>query len=249
MSITTPAFDSKSFLKGLTQRPGIYQMLGENESILYIGKAKNLRKRVASYFSKSKLPPKTQALVNRIISIDVTVTETEIEALLLEQNLIKQNLPPYNILLRDDKSYPHIFLSDKDQYPQLSFHRGPKRKKGSYFGPFPNIHAVRESMTFLQKTFKVRQCEDTFFKNRSRPCLQYQINRCTAPCVDLISPADYQKDVGYTKMFLDGKSDNLIKKFEEEMDLSSKNLNFENAALLRDQITALRKMCINTIFY
>jgi excinuclease ABC subunit C len=129
MSITTPAFDSKSFLKGLTQRPGIYQMLGENESILYIGKAKNLRKRVASYFSKSKLPPKTQALVNRIISIDVTVTETEIEALLLEQNLIKQNLPPYNILLRDDKSYPHIFLSDKDQYPQLSFHRGPKRKK------------------------------------------------------------------------------------------------------------------------
>jgi len=242
MSITTPAFDSKSFLKGLTQRPGIYQMLGENESILYIGKAKNLRKRVASYFSKSKLPPKTQALVNRIISIDVTVTETEIEALLLEQNLIKQNLPPYNILLRDDKSYPHIFLSDKDQYPQLSFHRGPKRKKGSYFGPFPNIHAVRESMTFLQKTFKVRQCEDTFFKNRSRPCLQYQINRCTAPCVDLISPADYQKDVGYTKMFLDGKSDNLIKKFEEEMDLSSKNLNFENAALLRDQITALRKI-------
>tara|TARA_B110000444_G_scaffold261150_1_gene311445 strand:+ start:3553 stop:5418 length:1866 start_codon:yes stop_codon:yes gene_type:complete len=242
MSITTPTFDSKSFLKGLTQRPGIYQMLGENESILYIGKAKNLRKRVASYFSKSKLPPKTQALVNRIISIDVTVTETEIEALLLEQNLIKQNLPPYNILLRDDKSYPHIFLSDKDQYPQLSFHRGPKRKKGSYFGPFPNIHAVRESMTFLQKTFKVRQCEDTFFKNRSRPCLQYQINRCTAPCVDLISPADYQKDVEYTKMFLDGKSDNLIKKFEEEMDLSSKNLNFENAALLRDQITALRKI-------
>lgn len=242
MSITTPAFDSKSFLKNLTQRPGIYQMLGENESILYIGKAKNLRKRVASYFSKSKLPPKTQALVNRIISIDVTVTETEIEALLLEQNLIKQNLPPYNILLRDDKSYPHIFLSDKDQYPQLSFHRGPKRKKGSYFGPFPNIHAVRESMTFLQKTFKVRQCEDTFFKNRSRPCLQYQINRCTAPCVDLISPADYQKDVEYTKMFLDGKSDNLIKKFEEEMDLSSKNLNFENAALLRDQITALRKI-------
>ena len=228
-------FDSKSFLASLTQRPGIYQMLDASGAVLYIGKAKNLRKRVASYFSKSQLPAKTKALVQRIISIDVTVTETEIEALLLEQNLIKQNLPPYNILLRDDKSYPHILLSDKDQYPQLSFHRGPKRKKGSYFGPFPSIYAV-------QKTFKVRQCEDTFFKNRSRPCLQYQIDRCTAPCVDLISPADYKKDVEHTKMFLEGKSDYLIKKFEEEMDLSSKNLNFENAALLRDQITALRKI-------
>jgi excinuclease ABC subunit C len=235
-------FDSKSFLASLTQRPGIYQMLDASGAVLYIGKAKNLRKRVASYFSKSQLPAKTKALVQRIISIDVTVTETEIEALLLEQNLIKQNLPPYNILLRDDKSYPHILLSDKDQYPQLSFHRGPKRKKGSYFGPFPSIYAVRESMAFLQKTFKVRQCEDTFFKNRSRPCLQYQIDRCTAPCVDLISPADYKKDVEHTKMFLEGKSDYLIKKFEEEMDLSSKNLNFENAALLRDQITALRKI-------
>ena len=242
MTTDTQSFDSESFLKSLTQRPGIYQMLGENGSILYIGKAKNLRKRVASYFSKSKLPIKTQALVNRIISIDVTVTETEIEALLLEQNLIKQNLPPYNILLRDDKSYPYIYLSDKDEHPRLSFHRGAKRKLGSYFGPFPSIQAVRESMNFLQKTFKVRQCEDSFFKNRSRPCLQYQINRCTAPCVDLVSPENYQQDVEHTKMFLDGKSDNLIKNFEVKMDASSKNLNFESAAILRDQITALRKI-------
>ena len=236
------SFDSQSFLKGLTQRPGIYQMLGEDREILYIGKAKNLRKRIASYFSKTKLTAKTQALVNRIVTIDVTVTQTEIEALLLEQNLIKQNLPPYNILLRDDKSYPYIFLSDQDEYPQLSFHRGKKRKVGSYFGPFPSVQAVRESMSFLQKTFKVRQCEDSFFKNRSRPCLQYQIKRCTAPCVELVTPKNYQQDVEHTKMFLEGKSDNLIKKFEIEMDVSSKNLNFEEAATLRDQITALRKI-------
>ena len=233
------SFDFKSFLKGLTQRPGIYQMLGEDREILYIGKAKNLRKRIASYFSKTKLTAKTQALVNRIVTIDVTVTQTEIEALLLEQNLIKQNLPPYNILLRDDKSYPYIFLSDQDKYPQLSFHRGKKRKAGSYFGPFPSVQAVRESMSFLQKTFKVRQCEDSFFKNRSRPCLQYQIKRCTAPCVELVTPQNYQQDVEHTKMFLEGKSDNLIKKFEIEMDVSSKNLNFEAAATLRDQICLL----------
>ena len=242
MTTDSPSFDAQSFLKGLTQRPGIYQMLGENGAILYIGKAKNLRKRVASYFSKTGLSIKTQALVNRIITIDVTVTQTEIEALLLEQNLIKQNLPPYNILLRDDKSYPYIFLSDQDKYPQLAFHRGSKRRLGSYFGPFPSVQAVRESMSFLQKTFKVRQCEDSFFKNRTRPCLQYQIKRCTAPCVDLVTPESYHQDVDYTKMFLEGKSDNLIKKFEVEMDWSSKNLNFEHAAILRVQITALRKI-------
>ena len=242
MTTDSSSFDAQSFLKGLTQRPGIYQMLGENGAILYIGKAKNLRKRVASYFSKTGLSIKTQALVNRIITIDVTVTQTEIEALLLEQNLIKQNLPPYNILLRDDKSYPYIFLSDQDKYPQLAFHRGSKRRLGSYFGPFPSVQAVRESMSFLQKTFKVRQCEDSFFKNRTRPCLQYQIKRCTAPCVDLVTPESYHQDVDYTKMFLEGKSDNLIKKFEVEMDWSSKNLNFEHAAILRDQITALRKI-------
>ena len=242
MTTDSPSFDAQSFLKGLTQRPGIYQMLGENGAVLYIGKAKNLRKRVASYFSKTSLSIKTQALVNRIITIDVTVTQTEIEALLLEQNLIKKNLPPYNILLRDDKSYPYIFLSDQDEYPQLAFHRGSKRRLGSYFGPFPSVQAIRESMSFLQKTFKVRQCEDSFFKNRTRPCLQYQIKRCTAPCVDLVTPESYQQDVDYTKMFLEGKSDNLIKKFEVEMDLSSKNLNFERAAILRDQITALRKI-------
>lgn len=235
-------FDPKPFLKQLTQRPGIYQMFGEKGDVLYVGKAKNLRKRVASYFRSSGLSPKTQSLVGRIASIDVTVTQTEIEALLLEQNLIKQNHPPYNILLRDDKSYPYIFLSDQDTFPQLAFHRGSKRRKGSYFGPFPSVHAVRESMSFLQKIFRVRQCEDSFFKNRSRPCLQYQINRCTGPCVDLITPEDYQRDVRHTRMFLDGRSDKLVRELEEDMDHASQQLDFERAALVRDQISSLRRI-------
>ncbi|MDX2464350.1 MAG: excinuclease ABC subunit UvrC [Porticoccus sp.] len=236
------SFDAKPFLKQLTQRPGIYQMFGENGDILYVGKAKNLRKRVGSYFRNTGLSPKTQALVSRIANIDVTVTQTEVEALLLEQNLIKQNRPPFNILLRDDKSYPYIFLSDRDTYPQLAFHRGNKRRKGSYFGPFPSVNAVRESMGFLQKTFRVRQCEDSFFKNRSRPCLQYQIDRCTGPCVELISPDDYQRDVRYTQMFLEGKSDSLVRELERNMDAASKQLDFERAATVRDQISALRRI-------
>lgn len=236
------SFDHKTFLKQLTQRPGIYQMFGENGDVLYVGKAKNLRKRVSSYFRRTGLAPKTQALVRRIANIDVTVTQTEIEALLLEQNLIKQNRPPFNILLRDDKSYPYIFLSDRDQYPQLSFHRGSKRRKGSYYGPFPSVSAVRESMGFLQKIFRVRQCEDSFFKNRSRPCLQYQIDRCTGPCVDLITPDDYQRDVRHTQMFLEGKSDKLIRELEGNMDQASQQLAFERAGVIRDQISALRKI-------
>lgn len=236
------SFDHKTFLKQLTQRPGIYQMFGENGDVLYVGKAKNLRKRVSSYFRRTGLAPKTQALVRRIANIDVTVTQTEIEALLLEQNLIKQNRPPFNILLRDDKSYPYIFLSDRDLYPQLSFHRGSKRRKGSYYGPFPSVSAVRESMGFLQKIFRVRQCEDSFFKNRSRPCLQYQIDRCTGPCVDLITPDDYQRDVRHTQMFLEGKSDKLIRELEGDMDQASQQLAFERAGVIRDQISALRKI-------
>ncbi|WP_461515947.1 excinuclease ABC subunit UvrC [Porticoccus sp.] len=233
-------FDHQPFLKQLTQRPGVYQMMGEDGAVLYVGKAKNLRKRVASYFRKTGLSPKTAALVGRIANIDVTVTQTEIEALLLEQNLIKQNRPPFNILLRDDKSYPYIFLSDRDEFPRLAFHRGSKRQGGSYFGPFPSVQAVRESMSFLQKTFRVRQCEDSFFRNRSRPCLQYQIKRCTAPCVDLISADDYQRDVRHTRMFLEGKSDGLMSEIEADMDKAAQQLAFEEAAHFRDQIVALR---------
>ncbi len=217
-------------------------MLDGEGAVLYVGKAKNLRKRVASYFRKSGLPVKTAALVKRILQIDVTVTETETEALILEHNLIKQYRPPFNILMRDDKSYPYIFLSDKDTWPRLSFHRGPKKAKGTYFGPFPSVHAVRDSMSFLQKTFKVRQCEDVFFKNRSRPCLQYQIKRCTAPCVDFVDKDEYAADVHLTRLYLDGKADKILQQLEHKMELASENLEFETAADCRDQISALRQV-------
>ena len=236
------AFDHQLFLKSLTQRPGIYQMLDGDGQVLYVGKAKNLKNRVTSYFRSTGLTAKTAALVKRIISIDVTVTETETEALILEHNLIKQYRPPFNILMRDDKSYPYIFLSDKDRWPRLSFHRGPKKAKGTYFGPFPSVHAVRDSMGFLQKTFKVRQCEDVFFKNRSRPCLQYQIKRCTAPCVDLVTPDDYAVDVNLTRLYLDGKADKILQQLEGDMETAAMDLQFEKAAEHRDQIGALRQV-------
>ena len=236
------AFEHKAFLKTLTQRPGIYQMLDGDGAVLYVGKAKNLKNRVSSYFRKTGLSSKTAALVKRIGQIDVTVTETETEALILEHNLIKQYRPPFNILMRDDKSYPYIFLSDKDTWPRLAFHRGAKKAKGSYFGPFPSVHAVRESMSFLQKTFKVRQCEDSFFKNRSRPCLQYQIKRCTAPCVEMISAQEYTEDVNLTRLYLDGKADKILQQLESEMEAASASLQFEKAAEHRDQIAALRQV-------
>ena len=236
------SFDAVTFLKSLTSRPGVYQMLGEEGAVLYVGKAKNLHKRVSSYFRKSGLAPKTHALVKRIVNVEVTVTETELEALLLEQNLIKEYKPPYNILLRDDKSYPYIFLSSNDEFPRLSFHRGAKRRKGEYFGPFPGVQAVRESMSFLQKTFRVRQCQDSFFKNRSRPCLQYQIKRCNAPCVGLIEKDEYQRDVRHTQMFLTGENPSLMKELEQAMDKASSELAFEDAANYRDQIAAMRQV-------
>lgn len=236
------SFDIANYVKNITSRPGIYQMIAGDDKVLYVGKAKNLRKRVSSYFRKSGLAPKTVALVRRIARVDVTVTETELEALLLEQNLIKQYRPPYNILLRDDKSYPHIFFTTKDKWPRIAFHRGSKRRKGTYFGPFPSVNAVRESMSFLQKTFRMRQCEDSFFKNRSRPCLQYQINRCTAPCVGLIPEENYQRDVRHTRMFLEGKNQPLMKELENAMDKASTDLQFEEAGRIRDQIVAMRQI-------
>ncbi|UZJ45372.1 excinuclease ABC subunit UvrC [Marinimicrobium sp. C6131] len=236
------AFDATRFLANTTQQPGIYQMYDGEGKLLYVGKAKNLKKRLSSYFRKTGLPPKTAALVAKIQQIDVTVTASETEALILEQNLIKSHRPPYNILLRDDKSYPYIFLSSAETFPRISFHRGSKKKRGHYFGPYPNVGAVRDSMNFLQKTFQVRQCEDSVFKNRSRPCLQYQIKRCTAPCVDYISPEDYAEDVRHTRMFLSGDSDTLLKELADQMDAASQALDFERAAALRDQITALRSI-------
>ena len=240
-SIAEP-FDVKSFLQNLTTSPGVYQMLDVSGSILYIGKAKHLKNRVSSYFRARGLTNKTVALVSRIHNIQITVTNSETEALILEQSLIKQNQPPYNILLKDHKSYPYIAISQQEEFPRIALHRGAKNKKTDYFGPFPNVSSVRESLLLLQKTFKIRQCEDNFFSNRSRPCLQYQIKRCTGPCVSMISPKDYQEDVRHTKMFLEGKSDELLKELASRMDKSSQALAFEEAAGFRDQIKNLRKV-------
>ena len=233
-------FDAKGFLKTVTSQPGVYQMYDAEGKILYVGKAKNLKKRISSYFSKSDLTAKTRALVKRIRSIEVTVAPSEAEALVLEHNLIKSQKPPFNILLRDDKSFPYIFMSDGENYPRLAFHRGTKKKKGQYFGPFPNAGAVRDSLNFLQKTFRVRQCEDSVFSNRQRPCLLYQIDRCSGPCVDLISRDDYQSDLTHTALFLEGKNEQLHQHLQDVMQTASSHLEFEKAARYRDQIATLR---------
>jgi len=235
-------FDSKAFLRTLTSRPGVYRMLGEQGEILYVGKARNLKKRVASYFRNSGLAPKTQALMRQMSAVDVTVTNTEAEALILENNLIKTHRPRYNVLLRDDKSYPFIYLSTEQTYPRLALHRGVRRGKGRYFGPYPDAGAVRESLHLLQRMFRVRQCQDSFFRNRSRPCLQYQIKRCNAPCVGLISPQDYAQDVHHTVLFLEGKSSALNDELVEKMEQAASSLDFEQAAVFRDQIASLRRV-------
>ncbi len=236
------SFDAKRLLKEMSTQAGIYQMFDGADKILYVGKAKNLKNRLASYFRSSGLSSKTQALVAKIARVEVTLTGSESEALILEQNLIKAQRPPYNILLRDDKSYPYIFVSSDDDYPRLSLHRGSKKKKGRYFGPFPNVGAVRDSLNFLQKTFRVRQCEDSVFSNRSRPCLQYQIKRCSAPCVDKISRQDYAEDLRHTELFLKGNSDSLMSELADAMEQASRQLAFEKAADYRDQISALRRI-------
>jgi excinuclease ABC subunit C len=235
-------FDLKSFLKNLTGRPGVYRMLDEANDVLYVGKAKNLKNRVSSYFRSTALDSKTLALVSRICSIEVTVTASETEALLLEQSLIKEFKPPYNIVFRDDKSYPYIYLSAADEFPRLAFHRGAKKRKGKYFGPFPSAFSVRDSLNILQKVFRVRQCEDSFFRNRSRPCLQYQINRCSGPCCELVTRQEYADDVQHAVMFLEGKSNAVLKDYADKMDKAATALEFERAAHYRDQIVHLRKI-------
>ncbi len=239
---TNAVFDAQSFLRTLTSRPGVYQMRDAGQQILYVGKAANLKKRVSSYFRASGLAPKTRALMSQVESIVVTVTHTEAEALLLESNLIKSEKPRYNILLRDDKSYPYIYLSSEDDFPRLALHRGAKRNKGRYFGPYPNAGAVRESLQLLQKMFRVRQCEDSFFSNRQRPCLQYQIKRCAAPCVGHVSAERYAEDVAHTVLFLEGKSTLLNDRLIEKMDVSAEEQAYEQAAVYRDQIASLQRI-------
>ena len=235
-------FDHKSFLANLTSRPGVYQMIDNEGEVLYVGKARHLKSRVSSYFRASGLTSKTLAMVNKIYDIRVTVTRGETEALLLEQNLIKSLRPPYNIQLRDDKSYPYILLSEGNEYPRLSFYRGSRHRKGRFFGPYPSANATRETLQLLQKVFRVRQCNDSYFKNRSRPCLQYQIDRCTGPCVNLISPEQYAMDVEYSVMFLQGKSSALTKKLMARMEKAAEVQEFEKAATIRDQISDLRRI-------
>ena len=239
--MTATAFDSSAFLATCSGRPGVYRMFDEQSRLLYVGKASNLKKRLASYFRKTGLAPKTAALVARIAQVETTIVANETEALLLEQTLIKEWRPPYNILLRDDKSYPYVLLSDGD-YPRLGIHRGAKSAKGRYFGPYPSAGAIRESLALLQKTFLVRQCEDSYFKNRTRPCLQYQIKRCSAPCVGLVGETDYAADVRRAAEFLSGRQHALTEDMTRDMLAASEALEFETAAELRDQIQALARV-------
>jgi excinuclease ABC subunit C len=234
-------FDHEALIRSLPARPGIYRMLDANGEVIYVGKALNLKSRVSSYFGKAGASPKTRRLVEQVVDVEVTVTRTEDEALLLENNLIKKLRPRYNVLLRDDKSYPYIRLTD-DRFPRLSFYRGSRKAPGRYFGPYPNAGAVRSALNQLQRLFRIRQCEDAFFRNRTRPCLQYQIKRCTAPCVGLIDEETYRHDVRLAVMFLEGHNREVIDELAARMDSAADRLDFEQAAYYRDQITGLRRV-------
>jgi excinuclease ABC subunit C len=235
-------FDAKDFVAALPRRPGVYRMMDAAGQPLYIGKAKNLRDRVATYFSPANVNPKVQALVHQVADIEVTVTNSETEALLLEFNLIKAHKPRFNVVLRDDKSFPYIRLCLDHEFPRLSFYRGARNLPGRYFGPFPSAGAVKETLQQLQKLFRIRNCRDTFFANRSRPCLQYQIGRCSAPCVGLISAEAYAQDIGSAEKVLDGRSDEVNSELQARMEAAAAALQFERAAVLRDQLAALQRI-------
>jgi len=236
------AFDHKDFLRGVTTLPGVYRMKNADGDIIYVGKASNLRNRLTSYFQKNVDSEKTRQLVSRIASIETTVTRNETEALILENQLIKAHQPRYNILLRDGKGYPYVYVSTDQQYPRLSYHRGARKQKGAYFGPYPNGYAVRKTLDFVQKLFMVRQCEDSYFRNRSRPCLQYQIKRCSGPCVEMISPDDYARDVEMTRRVLVGEHKQVLGDLIGQMQVSAEQQEYERAAVLRDRIADLKHL-------
>jgi excinuclease ABC subunit C len=234
-------FDAKEYIAALPKRPGVYRMYGAGEELLYVGKARSLKDRVGTYFAASNVEPKVQALTSQITSIEVTVTNSETEALLLEYNLIKAHRPRFNIVLRDDKSFPYVHLYVEHEYPRLEFYRGSRAAPGRYFGPFPNAGAVRETLNQLQKLFRIRNCRDSFFANRSRPCLQHQIGRCSAPCVGLITREAYAQDIDAAVKVLDGRSDEVNAELQSRMAAAAGGLQFERAAQLRDQLAALKR--------
>jgi excinuclease ABC subunit C len=240
------SFDSRAFLSQLTTHPGVYRMYGGAEELLYVGKARNLKKRVGQYFLRASGSPRIESMVSQIRRIEVTVTRTEDEALILENNLIKEFGPRYNVMYRDDKSYPYVRFS-AHRYPRISYYRGAKTPPDRYFGPFPNATAVRETLYTLQKLFRLRPCRDSFFAHRERPCLQHQIKRCSAPCVNLISPEDYAKDIAKAGRLLEGRGDELARELGTEMEQASEALEFELAARLRDQIAALKRVRENRV--
>jgi len=235
-------FDVTAFMKTVTTRPGVYRMFNAQDEIIYVGKASNLKNRLASYFQKTLDNRKTAALVSHINSVQTTVTTSAAEALILEQNLIKEHRPRYNVVLRDDKSYPFIYISTSDDFPRVSYQRGARKAPGKYIGPYPSATSVKRSLKLVQKLFRVRQCEDSYFRNRSRPCLQYQIKRCTAPCVDRVSVEDYAADVDMTVRMLEGKSHEVVDDLAARMEAASEALEFEKAAKLRDQIGSLKSV-------
>jgi excinuclease ABC subunit C len=235
-------FDPKQFVATLPTRPGVYRMLDAAGAVIYVGKAGNLRARVASYFRADLLQPKVHALVRQIAGIEVTITNSATEALLLEYNLIKKLRPHYNVLLKDDKSFPFLYLSTEDEFPRLSFYRGSRRRPGRFFGPYPGTLAVRETQLQLQKLFRLRSCEDSYFQNRTRPCLQYQIARCSGPCVGLVSREEYARDVSAVVQVLEGRNDEVAGEIAARMEAAAAELAFERAAALRDQLAALKSI-------
>ena len=235
-----PTFDHKAFIASLPRRPGVYRMFGADHELLYVGKARSLKDRVGTYFAAGNVNPKVQALVHQIADIEVTVTNSETEALLLEYNLIKEHRPRYNVVLRDDKSFPFIHLTAHHPFPRLAFYRGPRSAPGRYFGPFPGAGAVRDTLSQLQKLFRIRNCRDSFFENRSRPCLQYQIGRCSAPCVGLISREAYAQEIDAAVKVLEGRSDEVNATLQARMQEAAGRLEFERAAEIRDQLAALK---------
>src|SRR6195256_2539235 len=235
-------FDPKEYIASLPKRPGVYRMFGAGHELLYVGKARSLRDRVGTYFAAGNVNPKVQALVQQITAIEVTVTNSETEALLLEYNLIKAHKPRFNVVLRDDKSFPYIHLCAEHEFPRLMFYRGTRSAPGRYFGPFPNAGAVRDTLNQLQKLFRIRNCRDSFFANRSRPCLQHQIGRCSAPCVGLITRAAYAEDMAAAVKVLEGRSDEVNAELQARMEEAGAGLQFERAAQIRDQLAALKRI-------